>query len=315
MNEPILIAPKMLCLYKHDHRGSCVDFLRKVNQIAYRNQNALVIDLSEVVYATAAASLLLFAIVNRAQLSANSSNSGQNVRIIFPKKNENPEGHRWIVATGLSTALMAGTLKKLETLTIEGRYFQSSTNPSAHSKVTALFLAQTAKLTSTQFQLLTSGISEAMLNVHHHAYNSLIFTPDIAAMDGSRWWQCAWFDPSKDKVVFIICDLGMGITRSYRNTLELPVTERMLELNAVTEAMMQGNTCTGDNGRGNGSEDIKRPIGAGCAMNESLLILTGHTQYYYGSNESGPKTSYQDDEIPGTLVEWSLVPNRGKNDD
>ncbi|WP_227659961.1 hypothetical protein [Budvicia aquatica] len=287
-----------------------------MNQIAFRDNKALTIDLSKVRYATASASLLLFAIVNRAQLSANSKNAGQNVRVLFPKKNENPEGHRWIVATGLSKALMAGTFRKLDNLTKEGRYFQSSTNPSEHSSATALFLAERAQLTSTQFRLLTSGISEAMLNVHHHAYNSLIFEPDIKVMKGSRWWQCAWFDPSKDKVVFIICDLGMGITRSYCNTLALPqAAERMLELNAVTEAMTQGNTCTGDNGRGNGSEDIKRPIGVGCAKNESLLILTGHTKYHYGSNESQPKTLYQDDEIPGTLVEWSLVPNRGKNDD
>ena len=58
------------------------------------------------------------------------------------------------------------------------------------------------------------------------------------------------------------------------------------------------------------AEDIKRPIGAGCEDNETLLILTGRARYSYNSNDSSPRCEKLAEYIPGTLLQWSLVPRR-----
>lgn len=307
-----LVAPVNFCVYRREYRKDTSKYLSAINRIAYMQKGNVVIDLSKVEYLSAAAALLLFAIVNRAQLCAFQQKRRQTIQPIFPKKKDNPEGHRYIVSSGLSKALVSGTFDKLEGLTKEINLFQSSTNAHEHSSFTSVFLARQAKFTQEQHFLLTSAISEAMLNVSHHAYNSPGFSKDVELMGGDRWWQCAWFNPGKDKVVFILCDLGMGITRSITRSYTLP-NESPEEISAVMGAMTQGVTCTGDNGRGNGSEDIKRPIGEGCDLEkETLLILTGHTQYYYTSTKPDPICTYVDDELQGTLIEWSLIPTRGE---
>lgn len=312
-----LDAPDMFCLYRFEHQTDTADFLWKLDYALYKERKSVHIDLTKIKFASAAASLLLFAIVSRAQLINEESGRLQTIRVSFPKKDKNPEGHRYIVATGLSKALTAGSIDKLDSLIDDKNYFQSSTNAHEHSVKTSLFLAKNGGLNDEQFVLLTSGISEAMLNVLHHAYSSPAYNFDVMNLHGKRWWQCAWFNPDADKVVFILCDLGMGVARSYTKSLSSnSFGDERDETQIIREAMTQGYSCTGiNNGRGNGSEDIKRPIGAGCALRESLLILTGRTQYQYTSEKEEPTCTKIDIRVPGTLVEWSLIPTRGQNDD
>lgn len=51
-----------------------------------------------------------------------------------------------------------------------------------------------------------------------------------------------WFDPKGDRVVFIICDLGMGIATSYTNEKLDSTTQFVLEQNQVVEALTSGNS-------------------------------------------------------------------------
>lgn len=82
------------------------------------------------------------------------------------------------------------------------------------------------------------------------------------------------------------------------------------EVSSVERAMLVGESRFVGSGRGNGSEDIKRPIGAGCEDNETLLILIGRARYSYNSNDSSPRCEKLAEYIPGTLLQWSLVPRR-----
>ncbi|WP_297207414.1 hypothetical protein [uncultured Pluralibacter sp.] len=304
-----LVSPKTLCVYKDEHRSATLKFLNMIDVTAVKNANEVTIDLSEVVYATAAATVLLFAIVNRAQLLVQVQS---RIRFKFPKKEDNPDGHRWIVTTGLSNALVANTQKKLDGLVADKRYYQSAVEPFDHWLRTVMTLQEKALLNPDAFALMSSALNEAMLNVSYHAYEDDSFSSQIEVLGGKRWWQCSWYSKEKNAVVFIICDLGLGIHRSFGPVIDASGT--IGESTTVEVALSSGHSRYLNAGRGNGSEDIKRPIGSGCAESESLLVLTGHARYRYNSSDGQPTCEWLSENIPGTLIEWSLVPRRGEDD-
>lgn len=300
-----LVPPTKFCIYSDDSRAGTLKFINSIESIGVKNKGKVTVDLSKVKFASAAASVLFFAIVNRAQFLTKDPNF---IRFVWPKKDENPEGHRWIVSTGLSRALLAGTDEKLKALTREERYFQSAVEPFEHIVDTVVMLQKKAVLNDDQLGLLLTAISEALLNVSHHAYEDVAFKGDLVLLKGKRWWQCAWFNPEENRVVFIVCDLGLGIFKSF-----MPEDDGLSiqnEVSSVERAMLVGESRFVGAGRGNGSEDIKRPIGVGCEDDETLLILTGRARYNYNSNDSCPRCERLTEYIPGTLLQWSLVPRR-----
>ncbi|MDT3560481.1 hypothetical protein ROM82_09395 [Cronobacter malonaticus] len=303
--EPIQV-PKKLCIYSMDSRSDTLKFLNTIDTYVLGNHRAIFLDFSDVEFASAAASLLLFAIINRAQLM---TGQPKLIRFKWPKKESNPQGHRWIVGTGLSKALVAHNSTKLEALTTEKRYFQSATEPFEQWLETLTMLSQHIDMTDEQFDVVSSAISEAMLNVSHHAYEKRGFDEHVELLEGKRWWQCSWFNVEKKKFVFIICDLGCGIHKSFSSASTL--FAGLNEVASVGTALSVGQSRFLNAGRGNGSEDIKRPIGTGCVESETLLVLTGHAIYHYNSTEQVPECSWLNEYIPGTLVEWSLAARRG----
>ncbi|PQL06097.1 hypothetical protein CG436_18695 [Pantoea ananatis] len=243
----------------------------------------------------------MFAVVNRAQLLRGDANS---IRFSFPSKSVNEKGHRWIVRTGLSKALLAGSLERLAALTANEQFFQSAVIPHEQYTKTVFFLDKQAKLSLTQFTTLSSAISEAMINVFHHAYRHHEYDSIVKSMGGHRWWQCAWFSPVKDEVYFIICDLGLGAGKTYASGNEVDLYSN--EADWVRDAFSYGGTRFDDPSRGNGSEDMKLPIGVNNSANEKLLVFTGIAMYEYTSSDDDPVCVPLPDHIPGTLVQWSL---------
>lgn len=305
----ILDCPKRLCVYSDEDRSETLIFLKKIDVIVIKNGENLTLDFTNVEYASAAATVLLFAIVSRAQLLTKNHSA---LRFKFPKKEENPNGHRWIVSTGLSAALVANTFKKLEKLVDEKRLYQSAVEPFDHWLKTVMTIQEKALLEPDAFALMSSALNEAILNVSYHAYESSEFDAQLKEFGGKRWWQCSWYSKEKNTVVFIICDLGLGIHKSFSPALMQTVP--VPETKSVETALSSGQSRYLNAGRGNGSEDIKRPIGSGCAESERLLVLTGHARYRYNSSDGMPTCERLPEHIPGTLIEWSLVPRRGEDD-
>lgn len=282
-------------------------FLNEIQQQSLFYAKKVLVDLSEVDFASAAASTLMFAVVNRAQLVRGDANS---IKFVMPNKKINPKGHMWIVGTGLSKALLAGSIDRLSALTENEQFFQSAVKPYEHYQKTVTMLDKQADLSLHQFLALSTAISEAMLNVSHHAYKDQMYAGSIEAMQGERWWQCAWFNPIRDEVVFIICDLGIGIGTSYRSGNDVPIYSS--ESDWVLSAYSYGGTrFSNSSERGNGSEDIKRPIGVIDLDNESLLVFSGKAKYKYTSEDEGAICTTIPEHIPGTIVQWSLKRGRG----
>ena len=303
-----LVSPKRLCVYSDDDRPATLRFLNMIDTIVIKRDGEVTVDLSKVEFASAAATVLLFAIVNRAQLITKVQNQ---IRFKFPKKEDNDEGHQWIVRTGLSAALVANTPKKLEYLIKEKKFYQSAVEPFQHWLNTVSTLQESALLSPDAFSLMSSALNEAILNVSYHAYEDPSFSSQVESLGRKRWWQCSWYSKKKNAVVFIICDLGLGIHQSFSS-----VSNNMTgnEVTSVFRALSSGQSRHLNAGRGNGSEDIKRPIGSGCAESETLLVLTGHARYRYNSKDGQPSCEWLAEHIPGTLIEWALVPRRGEDD-
>lgn len=119
-------TPKRVCLYNDADRKHSLSFLNLIDNTILGGRGEVVVDFSELEYLGAAASVRLFAIINRAYFVTKRSNV---VRFIWPKKEKNPSGHRYIVGTGLSIALMANNTQKLEKLCLDQRYYQSAVEP------------------------------------------------------------------------------------------------------------------------------------------------------------------------------------------
>lgn len=301
----VLVAPRKLCIYADDSRYETLVFLKEIDKEGVLNSKKIEIHLDKVEFASAAASLLFFAIVNRAQLLTEDPNL---FKFRWPKKDTNAEGHRWVVQTGLSVALLAGTEERMSSLVAERRFFQTAVEPYSHLASTIQVLQLKASLNDEQHSLLEVAIGEALLNVSHHAYECSSFSQDLSLMKGKRWWQCAWFSEEENTVVFIICDLGSGIYKTFSPNDNSNSYEN--QVSSITKAMLVGQSRFVGSGRGNGSEDIKRPIGTGCGDSETLLVLTGNVRYSYNSNQLQPLCEKISEYIPGTLLEWTLTPRR-----
>lgn len=207
----------------------------------------------------------------------------------------------------------SGSVEKLEDLLKSKIYYQSGLNPVELLVVTLSIFDQS--LTPVQAQLLISGIGEAMLNVTHHAYKKKgskkeidPIKKDIVESIGERWWQCAWFDSESQSWTFIICDIGLGVSQTYKRELS-SIGNPLSEVDALKEAFSQGNSRFIGSGRGNGSEDMKRPIEVGAK--EELLIYSSGYKYVYNSNMAQAVVTPLGQYFHGTLVQWTLFSDIG----
>ncbi|PSU24474.1 hypothetical protein CTM97_00580 [Photobacterium phosphoreum] len=302
-----ITPPQNLCIYNAAFHIETYDFFEKINIAVFTRHELVTIDLTSVKIITAAASVLLFATVSTCQLSMNNANQ---IRCIFPRSDKNETGHRYIVKTGLARALHSGSVDKLELLTKDQIYFQTSTDPSLHLLSTFNLLTKEMAFTPVLLQLLVTGVSEAMLNVIHHAYKdpfnaAFIHSTKklIVAGIGERWWQCAWFDSRKKAWIFIICDIGLGIPQTYNYLRQ----DHLYSVNpslALKHAFIRGNSRFIGSGRGNGSEDMMQPIKSG--YNESLLVYSGGAKYHFKTGMDQPEIENLSRFFNGTLVEWTL---------
>lgn len=291
-----ITAPEKLCVYYDDILiSNTINFFRN---LAIQGENGpIILDLRKTDKVTGAAALMLFAHVNVLQLR---HGSRERVKCLFPSKNANKSGHTDIVKTRLSRALASGSIDALEQLVAEGTPFQSSNDPGTHALRTVSYLTEKLKLNpGDQLVLtLTAAISEAMLNVIHHAYD---FSPSIftGALQ-SRWWQYAVFDEKKNQFVFLIYDLGLGIIKSYKSSM----TEYRDDAYVLEEALSFGGSRFSKKQpwRGNGSEDIKHPVNLG----ESVFIYCENLRYIYTGDPQSAKIDRTTGKLDGNLIEWTL---------
>lgn len=150
---------------------------------------------------------------------------------------------------------------------------------------------------------LLGGLGEAMTNAVQHAYEST--RNDGLNYKGSTdWWM---FSQAKDERLSVVfCDLGAGIPA----TLPLkrpPLWKRLMlkkpdptDGDCIHEAIVEGRTSTGLDGRGYGLGNIVDVV-----ENSPTGIVNVFSNRGLYDSRSGSPIDYED-SILGTLIYWSV---------
>lgn len=158
---------------------------------------------------------------------------------------------------------------------------------------------------------LLGGLSEAMTNAIHHAYDG-IRQDGLDFNSSTDWWM---FSQAKDEHLSVLfCDLGIGIPAS------LPVKrkklwDRMISLNSaptdsecIQEAIVEGRTRTGMDGRGYGLGDIVSVVEN--VPRGVVDVYSNHGRYL--SINGTTKIVDFVESICGTLICWRVPLNASK---
>ncbi|MCS6153651.1 ATP-binding protein [Shewanella baltica] len=290
-------APVEMCLYSIlegniEVARSTLNFLSTIADVTLLQHGYLHLDFSLVTKITAAASVLIFAEITRAQLATNQSDV---ITFSLPKSLEQAKLFK---ASGLYKAIMPGTSRKLIKLFDDNHSYQSGVDPNKFLVSTLLNLHNNGlELTTPEAKLISKGIQEAMLNVIHHAYFE---NQDQRLGIGSRWWQLVHCDPREKRVTFIIYDKGASIPSTIRPSSSVNLSDA----DAIEYAYTKGVTRLVGTTRGKGSEDIKDA--AKVKDKSTLIVMSGRGMYFIDNGSGNGLKSPLPHNINGTLIEWSI---------
>lgn len=157
---------------------------------------------------------------------------------------------------------------------------------------------------------LTRAITEATLNVSHHAYNKK--TKLHRSIIG-RWWLAGHIDKLNGKLMIMFCDLGVGIPQTLPKKYPLEFINNILSLlpgikpsdgEMIMAGMTIGRTRTGKLNRGKGLNDMRRFIAD--RNNGELHIFSRHGYYCYNGRTGTETINNFNKPIGGTLIQWIL---------
>jgi hypothetical protein len=152
---------------------------------------------------------------------------------------------------------------------------------------------------------LLGGLSEAMTNAIHHAYDD-IRKDGLGHKGNSDWWM---FSQEKDGHLSVVfCDLGIGIPTTLplkRPNLWGKLVQRIpvpTDGDCIREAIVEGRTSTGLKGRGYGLGNIVEVV-------ENIpdgIVTVYSNKGRYDSRKNSPYPSNYTDSILGTLIFWNV---------
>jgi hypothetical protein len=163
-----------------------------------------------------------------------------------------------------------------------------------------------------------AGITEAMTNSIHHAYEAERGDGIGLSSDTNRWWM---FSQQKDNNLSVaFCDTGIGIPRSlltsghWSESLLGGILKKLgfagnFEGELVRSAIELHKSRTGSEHRGRGLGeilDVVRNSGRG-----NFTILSNRGFYRYDSDSKTEVIMDFDDSIMGTLILWNVPVDHG----
>ena len=158
---------------------------------------------------------------------------------------------------------------------------------------------------------LYEGMSEALLNVRHHAY--LDDVKLLYPSPGKRWWATACIDNEQDELRIFVYDQGVGIPATlpytgYREMLASFLTGAAHGQNGDDATLLKGaleysRSRTEQAGRGKGFKNIMSAIDT--YKTGRLRIVSGRAEVTY-SGQGVIVSQRHDQHVGGTLIEWTL---------
>lgn len=291
------LAPENICIYRGEFLPDTMQFFHELDMY-HSDYEPITVDFSKCKSISAAAAVIIFAKITRCQLTADHVGQRlghQGIKIVLPVAKDVRSFYR---ESGFYDAIKPGGKNKLERLWNDiHNPFKTSNNTEAD--LSALLKHLKSRLGKVPDKLM-SALSEAYLNIDHHAYN----TDVIDDLQG-RWWQYTSGIKADGTFSIVLYDMGVGIPYSIRPKY-LAQGHRYSHMdNVVIEyAMVRGNTRYGVNqGRGNGFSNIKKPMD----INQDakyLLVASGKGSVKYKDQKIVSSEMVTDYSYGGTLIEW-----------
>lgn len=190
-----------------------------------------------------------------------------------------------------------------------------------------IFNSFEGKLTPELSRSIYAGVSEAMTNCAHHAYEDL-------SLPCRKWWMFSREDATSGKLQVVFCDLGIGIPKSlFRESDQvsdgwldrlkkflashIALGRRNDDALKIEAAIKIGRTRTKLQHRGKGLKQMVSTldqIGEGDALVE---IISGNGMYRHCAKNKKvvekalPLSDNRKTAIRGTLIHWSVpLPKR-----
>jgi hypothetical protein len=154
--------------------------------------------------------------------------------------------------------------------------------------------------------LLFGGLSEAITNVGHHAYDP------VDSRLVKQWWVSASFKRNTQELKVTFYDHGRGIPNTLPSWKHFNrISEffwQMSNSQKITSAVKLGKSSTGDEERGQGLQNL---LEFSRAYENGTLTIYSLRGKYQSSHADGQdiEGEFEDrqNSIGGTLIEWSVV--------
>ena len=292
-------APSVVTIDNPVHRAELLEFLAQLrNHYRSRPTNPLVIDFSNTTHFVSAGTLLLYAELNRLIAFCNNS---VKLRCTEPTNNRASQVLKQIGIYRLCSN--HSTVRPTRDDVVHWQVVQGQLVDNSLCAPTIEGFQD--RIDVSMIDELLGGLGEAMTNAIHHAYDD-IRQDGLSYKGSSDWWM---FSQAKDGHLSVVfCDLGIGIPTTL--PLKRPGIWQKLVLriptptdgDCIREAIIEGRTRTGLNGRG---------YGLGNIVDVVENIPNGFVNVYsnrgrYDSCKSTPYPSDYTDSILGTLILWNV---------
>lgn len=164
-----------------------------------------------------------------------------------------------------------------------------------------------------KWMFLHSGLSEAIVNVAHHAYPK---THGYSEID-KNWYYTASYNTSKKELKVVFYDQGIGIPKSlpasdlWEKLLEslsiFPIADRKKDEVLLKAAVEFDRTRTEDSDRGKGLQDLMEFIRQRGEGYLSILSLKGLFKLEIKNGIESIKSEHFDYPVCGTLIIWCVT--------
>ncbi|MDR6128026.1 hypothetical protein [Sphingomonas sp. SORGH_AS_0438] len=165
------------------------------------------------------------------------------------------------------------------------------------------------RVSPSLMQSVQTGLSEALVNILHHAYKA-DRNDGCKGYKERRWWM---FTHERNGMLdVLICDLGIGISRSLPLTWEKNFLKKLqtyfpaqsADAAAINIALLLGESSTGDIHRGKGLPQIWNATRSSSAG--GVGILSGKAYVGFDSASGRDINGSFKTSLLGTLINWTF---------
>jgi hypothetical protein len=280
--------------------------IRSIRRLALKEKRPVMLDFSDVTTLRPSALLLLLAEIHRSRLMHGSSRMTGS----YPK---DPKIERMLDATGFFKLLgvKSRIKQKPQRYPMEhvGYHSEKHEVKGTVRKFRESLLGTKIVMSAAVRSRLYRAITEAMLNVSHHAYP---VSKTKMHPERGRWWLTGSVNRKAGILTIMFCDLGVGIPDTLPKIYTMELIRSVLSLlpgikpddaQMIRAGMTIGRTATGVEGRGRGLNDLRRfveDVGVG-----ELHIFSRKGHYLYDP-VNGDKIVNYGIGMGGTLIMWSV---------